>query len=143
MQKHEAFKLGFLARCVEEGLSPEQTYGLAKQAEGEGWLPGPNWLAKQIFGPVQTAAETGKSVADLAKSTLLPLGALAVGVPASAGALAAYLQNNATDVDGNDVNDAKRQELLETYRRMSDQLKRTKELRDYKQTRKQTGRVFL
>ena len=32
MQPHEAFKLGFLARCVEEGLSPAQTNSLAKTA---------------------------------------------------------------------------------------------------------------
>jgi len=32
MQVHEAFKLGFLSRCVEEGMNPEQTHGLSKMA---------------------------------------------------------------------------------------------------------------
>ena len=142
MQKHEAFKLGFLARCVEEGLSPEQTCALAKQAEWPEWAT-PAGFFKQVFSPVKTIADTGKSVVDLAKSSVLPLATLGVGLPMGAGALAAYLQNKATDVSANDVEDVKRQELLQTYQRMTDQLNRAKQRNDYKQTRKQTGRVFL
>ena len=143
MQPHEAFKLGFLARCVEEGLSPAQTNSLAKTAA--------DLLNKQAFvreaigqvtGTVKDTADAGKSVVEFGKS-MWPLAALAVGVPAGAGALAAYLQNSATDVDSSDVEDAKQQELVDTYRRMSDQLGRQKQLREYKQQRKRTGQVFL
>jgi DNA helicase TIP49 (TBP-interacting protein) len=143
MQPHEAFKLGFLSRCVEEGLSPEQINGLAKSAA--------EFLGKQAFvreaigqvtGTVKDTADAGKSVVEFGKS-MWPLAALAVGVPAGAGALTAYLQNAATDVDATDVEEAKQQELMDTYRRMADQLGRKKQMRDYKQQRKRTGQVFL
>jgi hypothetical protein len=143
MQPHEAFKLGFLSRCVEEGLSPEQTHGLAKSAAAvfskEAFV---REALGQVTGTVKDTAEAGKSVVELGKS-MWPLAALAVGVPAGAGALTAYLQNAATDVDSTDVAEAKQQELVDTYRRMADQLGRQKQLRDYKQQRKRTGQVFL
>jgi DNA helicase TIP49 (TBP-interacting protein) len=143
MQPHEAFKLGFLSRCVEEGLSPQQTNVLAKSAA--------EMLTKQAFvreaigqvtGTVKDTADAGKSVVEFGKS-MWPLAALAVGVPAGAGALTAYLQNSATDSDSSDVEDAKRQELLDTYRRMTEQMNRQQKLRGYKEQRKRTGQVFL
>lgn len=140
MRPHEAFKLGFLARCVEEGLSPDQTHALAKQAA--------DCCTKQAFldflnNPAKATVDTGKSTLDLVKGSL-PLLGLAAAAPPVAGALTAYLTNSATDVDdAAAVEDVKKQELIDNYKRMAEQLNRQRQLRDYKQQRKRSGRVFL
>ena len=143
MQTKEAFKLGFLTRCVEEGLSPEQTHTLAKMAaeqlEKQAFT---EWLSRQITSPVKNVADAYDSVADAAASTV-PLVAGTLAIPPALGGLAAYLHNRATDVDATDIGQVKQKELADTYRRMADQLNRQKQLRDYKQERKRTGRVYL
>jgi len=140
MLPQEAFKLGFLARCVEEGLSPEQTHNLAKQAA--------DCFSKQAFidffrNPLKATTDTAKSTIDLVKSTV-PLAMMGLAAPPAIGGLAAYLSNKATDVDDDAaVEDVKKQELIDTYRRMSQQLNRQQQLRQYKKDRKRTGRVYL
>lgn len=151
MQTKEAFKLGFLTRCVEEGLSPEQTHALAKMAaeqlEKRSGLPfaatamsALDWLSKQ--SPIKSTTDAYKGVVDSASATL-PLVAAGLAVPPAIGGLAAYLHNRSTDVDATDIGQVKQKELADTYRRMADQLNRQKQLRDYKQERKRTGRVYL
>lgn len=140
MRPQEAFKLGFLARCVEEGLSPEQTHALAKQAA--------DCFTKQAFldflnNPAKATVDTGKSTVDLLKGSI-PLALAAAAVPPAVGGLAAYMANSATDVDDNSaVEDVKKQELIDNYKRMAEQLNRQSQLRQYKQERKRTGRVYL
>lgn len=147
MLPQEAFKIGFLARCVEEGLSPEQTHNLAKQAadcfnkqaEGSSLIP----FGSFISNPFKATTDTAKSTIDLAKSTV-PLAMMALAAPPAIGGLAAYMSNKATDVDdAAAVEDVKKQELIDTYRRMAQQLNRKQQLRQYKQDRKRTGRVYL
>ena len=75
MQIKEAFKLGFLARCVEEGLTPDQTHALAKSAA--------DCVEKQALGA----------------SSALPVAAAALASVPAAGGLMAYLSNRATDAD--------------------------------------------
>lgn len=136
MLPQEAFKLGFLARCVEEGLSPEQTHNLAKQAS---LIP----FGDFIGNPAKATVETGKSMVDLAKSGV-PLAMLGLAAPPAIGGLAAYMANKATDVDdAAAMEDVKKQELIDNYRRMAEQLNRQQQLRQYKQQRKRTGRVYL
>lgn len=141
MHTKEAFKLGFLARCVEEGLTPEQTHALAKQA-AEGEVAPLSWLTRQVTAPIKDVASTSQSVADAVKSHL-PLLALGAAVPPALGGAAAYLAHHATDADATDVKQVSQQELTDTYRRMAEQLQRKKKLRDYKQQRKRTGQIFL
>jgi len=135
MQVHEAFKLGFLSRCVEEGMSPEQTHGLSKMAaslfEKQALinLPSP-------MGEVRNAVGT---LGDMA-----PYLAAGLAIPPALGGLAAYFANQAADTEGSQgIENIKRQELQETYERMAGQLQRQKERQDYKAKRKSTGRVFL
>lgn len=138
MLPQEAFKLGFIARCVEEGLTPEQTQALAKRAN--------DLLVKQagIIDSVGSGIGSGiGSVLNGVSSLGLPLMGAALAAPPAIGAAAAYLKNKATDVDGVEVEEAKKRELIDTYNRMAEQMDRQKQLRDYKQKRKQTGRVFL
>lgn len=135
MQVHEAFKLGFLSRCVEEGMNPEQTHGLSKMAaslfEKQALinLPSP-------MGEVRNAVGT---LGDMA-----PYLAAGLAIPPALGGLAAYFANQATDTESSQgVDNIKRQELQETYERMAGQLQRQKERQDYKSKRKSTGRIFL
>ena len=86
MLPQEAFKLGFLARCVEEGLSPEQTHGLAKQAA----------ILDFLQNSAKATLDTGKSMIDLAKASV-PLAMLGLAAPPAIGGLAAYMANKATE----------------------------------------------
>lgn len=139
MQPREAFKLGFLARCVEEGMSPEQTHALAKtaavclQKQADDTLTGK--AVKTFTQPIQEISNTAWS--------MLPWLGAAAAAPPVLGGVAAYLQNAAMDRGDDVVEEAKQEELTDTYSRMADQLRRAKQLRDYKQTRKRTGQVYL
>jgi hypothetical protein len=128
MTPQEAFRLGFLARCVENKLTPEQTHELAKTAF--------DVLEKQAVQPFQ-------AVVDAAKAVGYPTLALGLAAPPAVGGLAAYFNNKATDIDEDDVESIKRQELISQYRRMTDQLNRASELRKLKQGSKRTSQVFL
>jgi hypothetical protein len=143
MLPNEAFRLGFMARCVEEGMSADETYALSKTAavsmEKLGFT---KWLAEQALGPVNEAAKTTKSLTD-AVSGSMPLVGMGLMVPPLLGGTAAWLVNHATDTDGSDVEEAKQHELIDTYNRMSGQLQRQKQLQSYKANRKRTGQVFL
>lgn len=140
MQAHEAFKLGFLARCVEAGLTPEQTCELAKRAA--------DCLTKQAFdwtrlNPLPPLLNTGAAVLNFGEASA-PYLAAAAAIPPSLGAAAAYLVNSATDVDDDAaVADVKKQELIDNYQRMAEQLARRKQSQQYSKQRKRTGRVFL
>ena len=129
MQPKEAFKIGFMARCVEMGMSPDETRQLMKTA-GE-------VLTKEAF--LKALGEGAKALGKWA----LPVGALALAAPWAVGGGTAYLANQATDVDATDIEEVKKQELVESYKRMADQLRRQKELRDRKAARKRKDQVFL
>lgn len=126
MDSKEAFKIGFLSRCVEEGLSQEKTAELAEKAAA---------LVK--------SAGVVRDIADVVKGMGLPAVALAATVPVAAGGGAAYLYNKATDVDGEEVEEIKQKELAEEYARMADQLRRQSKLRKYKKDRESKGQVFF
>src|SRR6056297_3719453 len=127
MQARDAFKIGFLARCVEEGLSPEATHDLAKSAA--------DCFDKYASG--------FKDIVDAAKGIAYPTAMLAAAAPIALGGGAAYFKNKATDTDATDIEEIKQKELLDTYNRMAEQLERQKQLRKYKAERKRTGQVFL
>jgi hypothetical protein len=127
MHPREAFKLGFLSRCVEAGLTPEATQALVKSA-----------------GDCFTKIGWGlKDTVDAFKGVTYPALLAGAAAPIALGGGAAYLANQASDTDATDVDEIKKQELLDTYRRMSDQLQRRKKLQNYKADRKRTGQVFL
>jgi hypothetical protein len=141
MQPNEAFKIGFLARCVEEGLSPTQTGELVKQAAEQFEKQSlPNLLS------TGTTAVNGlkNSLVGLGKASV-PLLSMAAAAPPTLGAATAYLANRAVDVDDDAaVEDLRKQELIDTYRRMSEQLERQqRQISGRKQKRKQGGRIHL
>ena len=123
MTPREAFKIGFMARCVEEGLSTEKTAALMKEAADPSWL---------------------SSIVDAGKGILYPAAALALAAPPAVGGLAAYFNNKATDTDADAVEEIKQKELIDSYGRMAEQLKQRKRLRDRKAERAAEKRqVFL
>ena len=137
----EAFKIGFLSRCVEDGLSLEQAHDRVKMAT--------DLLQKQAgVGEVisKTLELPGKAL-DMAKPVLgaglnwgIPL---ALAAPPILGGVAGYTLGKMGDVDDTDVDEIKKRELIESYKRHANALKRAKKVRDYQAKRKQTGRVFL
>ncbi len=136
MQVQEAFKIGFLSRCVEEGLSSENTHKLAKMAA--------TLFEKEALINVSPTGEARNAVGILRDAAPYLLAGLAI--PPALGGAAAYLANTAMETGGNaeqGVATVKREELQTTYERLTAQLQRQKELRDYKSKRKSTGRVFL
>ena len=121
MEPREAFKIGFMSRCVEEGLSQEKTAELMEKA-ASGWASG---------------------MVDAGKAVLYPAAALALAAPPTLGGLAAYFKNKTMDSDTDDVEEIKQKEKADSYRRMADQLRRAKALRGRKSGRKRSGQVFL
>lgn len=110
MTSREAFKLGFVARCLEHGLSLETMTKVASDGLQK---------MSSIFGDV---ARTGTSVLN----TVLPL---ALAGPPIVGGLLGYGAARATDVDDRDVEDIKNQELVQTYNTETDRIKRQQALR--------------
>lgn len=116
MSPSDAFKIGFIARCVEMGVSAEKTAELSDRAESL-------LLTKQA---INTALAYG------------------LGLPLAVGAGAAYLKNLATDVDDDvAIDDVQKQELIDTYRQMTERLQQQTRSQAYKKQRNRTGRVFL
>jgi len=130
MQPREAFRIGFLARCVEEGLSPEDTRRLAKSAA--------SLFTKEADSPV-----TLRGLVEAAKGVGYPTLAAAAIAPPAIGGLTAYLNNSAQDVDATDIDEIKQRELAQIYRRMSEQLRRKQQLRQTEAQRKPAGNVLL
>lgn len=109
----EAFKVGFLARCAEEGLSPAQIQDRVK-------------LARDKFaGVLDSLGHAAGSVF----STGAPLALIA---PPALGAIAGYGLSRATDIDDTDVDEIKNNELLDTYANETAKLRRQKAVRDFK-----------
>lgn len=118
----EAFKVGFLARCTEAGLTPEQTLHAVKQAG--------DMLKTAIVGDLLgKVLDVGKGVAGGVASYGLPLAAVA---PPILGGLAGYGLAKARDIDDTDVDAVKQQEIVEELRRQAATLKRKKAVRDFR-----------
>jgi len=88
-----------------------------------------------------------KGIAGLAKPVVqkgLDLGtSAALFGPLALGGLAGYGVSKATDVDEEDVEDIKKQELIDEYKRQADRLRQSKALREYREHRKVSGGVYL
>lgn len=114
MQPREAFRLGFLLRCAEEGLTPEQTQVrvmtldqvTTKQAGWTEWIPGADLVGKGV------GLATG-------------LGLMA---PPALGYAGGYLGAKATEPNI-DAEDIKRQEMIQEFRRLALQARRQQKRR--------------
>lgn len=107
MTDKEAFKFGFLLRCAQEGLTPEETRQRIEKTAA---------LKRADFDPLAAMRSVGK-------------GALltALVAPPAVGALGGYALATAHD-DNYDVDEAKKEEELAEYYRAIDQLGRSNRL---------------
>jgi hypothetical protein len=138
MTPREAFKIGFMSRCVEDGLSLDQAQERVKHAED---------LLEKTAGVVGDFASIPGKMLDLAKPVLSS--GLGYGIPALAaappvlGGIAGYTLGTMGDVDETDVDEIKQRELIAELKRQTARLKRSKKVKDYRSRRKSTGSVFL
>jgi hypothetical protein len=135
LSAREAFKAGFLARCVDDRLSPEETEKRAAAA-----LALMDKAAGAVAGALGKGYDLGKSLIGGAIGYGLPA---ALAAPPIAGGLAGYGLARATDVDDTDVAEVKDREVLDEYRRQAARLRRQTAVREYQKARKRTGRVFV
>lgn len=128
LSAREAFKVGFIARCVEHGMTTDQMLGAVKSAMDK--------LA--LFGAVGDAA---KELTRLVGSVGVPL---ALAAPPVIGGLAGAGLAKATDVSDKDVSDIKDREVIDTYRTEAAKVRRQQAIRQM-QAAKQSrgGRMFL
>jgi len=139
MRPNEAFKIGFMARCVEEGLSPEATQSLVKSATEQVVKRG----GFSLTGAMKNISEAARNTVQAAGPIAYPVGALALAAPPLLGGTAAYFANKATDTDADDIEEIKKRELSDTYRRLSAQLQRRKKFRDSKLAQGNNQQVYL
>lgn len=131
LSPRESFKVGFLGRCAEAGMTPDQMLGVIKQAQDKlafvsGLLGGLKDVASGVGGAV-----TGYGIP------------LALAAPPVLGGIAGYGLGRLSDIDDTDIDDIKDQEVLDEYKRQTARLLREQKVRDYQKTKKQTGRIFL
>jgi hypothetical protein len=117
LTEKELFKVGFLRKCADAGLTAEETAEVVKQALHTVKTAD---LTKLIEAPYQAGLDivsnTGKSLGNLG------LGAALFG-PALLGGAAGYGLSRLTDVDDTDVSAIKQQELIDEYRRQTELLR--------------------
>lgn len=134
LSNKDAFKVGFLSRCVEEGLTLQEAHARVKVAldklaflSGVGKLVG---SATDLLKPAVNATFQYGVPAMLAAPPIL-------------GGLAGYGLAKATDIDDADVDEVKKRELIEELNRQTQRLRRDKALRDYRLQNKQPRRLLL
>lgn len=124
LSRKDAFKVGFLSRCVEQGMSLTDIHGAVKEAHEK--------LAA-ISDKLVDAASTGL------KWGIPSL----LAAPPILGGLAGYTAARLGDIDDRDVDDVKGQELIGEYQRQTERLNREKKTRLAMANRPKPGRVFL
>ncbi len=133
MTDRQAFKIGFLSRCVEEGLDFPAICKQASQLRES--------LEKQALWDIPKAIS---SVASPVLDHTLRYGIPAALVaPAVAGGLGGFGLAKLTDVSDVDPDEVKKREIAEEFRQQTEQLQRQLQMRRYRAKRKKTGRVFL
>lgn len=135
----EAFKVGFLGRCVEAGLSPTQTVEAVKRAAD--LMEKRAFFGEKLLGTaLGKTVDVGKGVASGLLGYGLPLAAIA---PPVVGGLAGYGLAKATDIDDTDVQEIKDRELADELRRQAARLRRQKAVRDFRHANQPTTRRLL
>ncbi len=125
MSPREAFKFGFLARCVLSGHSPQKTAELVKRA-GE--------LQEKSAGGLSNLATT---------AGVLGAGAL-LSLPPALGALGAIGVDTVTRPKISDhLESIKKRELALTYRRYAHQLREQAKLNEKKKNKTNDKQVYL
>ena len=116
----EAFKVGFLSRCVEEGLDLGQIQARVKEATD-----------KLAFDPSFGLYGTLKDLATPVVKTIADYGVPAMlAAPPIVGGLAGYAASKMSDVSDLDIKDIKRHELIDELQRQTQRLQMERATRD-------------
>jgi hypothetical protein len=119
MTPQEAFKFGFLLRCAQEGLSPDQTRDRMAKFASRAKVA----LSMPFEGTLNNLAGAAKNVA-LSVPALATRGTLAsVALGGLGGVAGGYALSSAMD-DAVDPNEARDEELIAEYRRAIQDLTR-------------------
>jgi len=133
LSPQEAFKLGFLSNCVEKGLSIEQMREEVKKASDQlddvSKRAAFDWFAPERGAIMDDAGDIVKSIVGTG------MWGLALAPPA-VGATAGILHSRLSDVDDEDVDDIKKRELADEYRRQAQRLRQSARMRDYRESKK-------
>lgn len=116
LTEKQAFKVGFLLRCADEGLTIEETHQRVKQA------------IDKYANPLAALAGAGTVLGGLAKH-VLPFGAesglaLGIGAPVAAGAGLGYMAAKMRHPGEEVLDQAKRDEVIGEYERLADEAQR-------------------
>src|ERR1019366_9300364 len=137
LSAQEAFKCGFLARCVEDQLTPEQMLVRVKQASDILEKSGFGGLLSSLAGKVWDA---GKGTAQAALTYGLPA---ALAAPPILGGLAGYGLARGTDISDTDVSELKDREVIDEYKRQTERLERQKRVRSTQKATRASGRMYM
>lgn len=124
MNAQDAFKAGFLSRCVENNLGASEMLERIKEAEA---------MLDKVANPLDWPGDIVGGAWNLAKS--VGEKALTYGVPTAIlappilGGLAGAGLAKATDISDTDVDDIKDKEVIDEYRRQADRLRRVQAVR--------------
>jgi len=141
LSPQEAFKLGFLSNCVEKGLSIAQMREEVKKASAQlddmDKEAAFDWFAPERGAIVDDVGDIAK---DIGRTALITLGL----APPALGATAGILHSRVSDVDDEDVDDIKKNELADEYRRQAQRLRQSARMRDYRESKKnRSGSIYL
>lgn len=128
LSTEQAFKAGFVLRCIEDGRSPEDAEALAKTAAG----PIPSWLLS-LWGAVSRPASTlaaGLGSTVLGKGIDLGTAAL-IGAPITAGLVGGHVLGRLQNLhDRDDVDVLKHENLAAEYQRLAEQAEQKAKMRE-------------
>lgn len=123
----EAFKVGFLLRCADEGLTPDETAERVKRASAmeKAAFPFVTPLVTALGSGVASGITSLPGKALGVAGAVLPAAAIAAtATPALAGAGAGYLAARATSSDNDDLEQAKQDEIEGEYYRLAQEARR-------------------
>ena len=122
LTKKQAFKVGFLRKCANAGMTPQETHEVVKEAlvtVKEAAIP--DIISKPIGYVADLARDVTKPIAGGLGTA--GLAALLLGPPAIGGSLG-WLASKAGDIDDTDVDTVKKREIIDEYRRQTERLRR-------------------
>ena len=130
LSPREQFKVAFLEKCAEQGLTADEMLEKVKKAQD---------IVKQgSLGQILASAGKGVGLGALSAATGLTqaLGnyaiPLALAAPVAAGGLAGHQLATAQEPTDEDVKDVQHAELVDMYRKQTERLRREQASREYR-----------
>lgn len=150
LSDEQAFKVGFLLYCAEQGMEEAEINETIKKAlsqfDKEDFLlkeanPLLSFLGNAVGGVAAGASNLMGNTLRATPQVLSTLATLGIGIPVAAGAGTGYLAAKLTSHDKEDiVEDAKQNEVIGEYERLADEARRKARM---KLLQNRTGRKVL